>query len=241
MPRLPGFVACCGPTSFLPWGSSVCPISRAPTQPALRGDAARCGPGSSNFISNTFKNRARLRPSLRRTSGRACSTRFSTRTPETRGQEQRWQFVFGNPKDAHCLDSATVPERLPPWLTSQDFAIFTQAFERTGFRGGLNWYRNADRTWELTPFLRGAKLRQPALFIAGEHDTLMTLNRPAIDTLEDVMPKAEEKGGAARGRPLDSAGTPDGGQWIAPRVLGRLGHLTPAPVPRPNLGNNILA
>ncbi len=105
--------------------------------------------------------------------------------------EQRWQFVFG--KEAHCLDSATVPERLPPWLTPQDLAIFTQAFERTGFRGGLNWYRNADRTWELTSFLRGAKLRQPALFIAGEHDTLMTLNRSAIDTLEDVMPKLRKK------------------------------------------------
>ena len=127
---------------------------------------------------------------MRRTSGRALLKFLYSNSGDAR-PEQRWQFVFG--KDAHCLDSATVPERLPPWLTSQDLAIFTQAFERTGFRGGLNWYRNADRTWELTPFLRGAKLRQPALFIAGEHDTLMTLNRPAIDTLEDVMPNLRKK------------------------------------------------
>ena len=88
-------------------------------------------------------------------------------------------------------------------MTPQDLAIFTQEFERTGFRGGLNWYRNADRTWELTPFLRGAKLRQPALFIAGEQDTLMTLNRPAIDTLEDVMPNLRKK-----------VLLPEAGHWI---------------------------
>ena len=41
--------------------------------------------------------------------------------------------------------------------------------------------------------LRGAKLRQPALFITGEHDTLIPLNRPAIGTLEDAMPNLKKK------------------------------------------------
>jgi hypothetical protein len=37
--------------------------------------------------------------------------------------------------------------------------VFTGEFERTGFRGGLNlnWYRNIDRLWELTPPLRGPR------------------------------------------------------------------------------------
>jgi len=105
--------------------------------------------------------------------------------------EKRWRFVFG--KAERCLDSATVPATLPSWLTAQDLAMFTQEFERTGFRGGLNWYRNSDRNWELTPFLRGAKLRQPSLFVAGEEDVLITIARQAFDNLENAMPNLRKK------------------------------------------------
>jgi len=104
---------------------------------------------------------------------------------------QRLRLVFG--KSAKCLDSATVPAMLPAWLTEQDLNVFTKEFERTGFRGGLNWYRNVDRTWELTPFLRGAKLRQPSLFIAGENDVVVTLARQAIENIKDAMPNLRTK------------------------------------------------
>ena len=105
--------------------------------------------------------------------------------------EQRWRFVFG--KDQKCLDSAAVPETLPAWLTAQDLDVFTKEFERTGFRGGLNWYRNIDRSWELTPFLQGAKLRQPSLFVAGEEDVVITMARQAFDNREDAMPNLKKK------------------------------------------------
>jgi pimeloyl-ACP methyl ester carboxylesterase len=105
--------------------------------------------------------------------------------------EQRWRFVFG--KTEKCLDSATVPKTLPAWLTEQDLEVFTKEFERTGFRGGLNWYRNIDRSWELTPFLSGAKLRQPSLFVAGEEEMAVTVMRQVIDNLEEVMPNLRKK------------------------------------------------
>jgi pimeloyl-ACP methyl ester carboxylesterase len=50
-----------------------------------------------------------------------------------------------------------------------------------------------DRTWELTPFLRGAKLRQPSLFIAGENDVVVTLARQAIENIKDAMPNLRTK------------------------------------------------
>ena len=65
-----------------------------------------------------------------------------------------------------------MPDKLPPWLTEADLDFFAGEFKRAGFRGGVNWYRNSDRNWELTPFLDGAKLRQPAVFAAGEHDVV---------------------------------------------------------------------
>ncbi len=68
------------------------------------------------------------------------------------------------------IDTGVVPKQLPQWLSEADLDFFAGEFKRAGFRGGLNWYRNAERNWELTPFLDGAKLRQPALFAAGAED-----------------------------------------------------------------------
>ena len=105
--------------------------------------------------------------------------------------EKRWRFLFG--KDEALLDSVTLPERLPPWLTEQEIAFFTGEFKRSGFRGGLNWYRNLDRMWELTPFLSGAKVNQPSLFVAGEFDAVIAIYREAFDALEETMPNLQKK------------------------------------------------
>jgi pimeloyl-ACP methyl ester carboxylesterase len=65
---------------------------------------------------------------------------------------------------------AETPPALPPWMSETDFAHFVEAFRRTGFRGGLNYYRNIDRNWALTAPWQGAKIDQPALFLAGAND-----------------------------------------------------------------------
>ena len=105
--------------------------------------------------------------------------------------DKRWNFLFG--KDQKFVDSVHMPDSLPDWLTEQDVEVFTEAFERTGFRGGVNWYRNIDRNWELTPFLSGAKIQQPSLFIAGELDGVITMSSRAFDNLEKNMPNLRKK------------------------------------------------
>jgi pimeloyl-ACP methyl ester carboxylesterase len=105
--------------------------------------------------------------------------------------EKRWRFLFG--RSETFLDSGALPETLPVWLTEQDVDFFTGEFERTGFGGGLNWYRNIDRMWELTPFLNGAKLRQPSLFIAGEVDAVLMMYREHFDAMEETMPNLRKK------------------------------------------------
>jgi epoxide hydrolase A/B len=59
---------------------------------------------------------------------------------------------------------------VPPFMTEADLAVYVEAFERTGFSGGLAYYRNIDRNWELTAELEGRRIEQPALFITGERD-----------------------------------------------------------------------
>jgi hypothetical protein len=45
------------------------------------------------------------------------------------------------------LADATIPEQLPTWLNDEDISYFVEAYKRSGYRGGLNWYRNIDRNW----------------------------------------------------------------------------------------------
>ncbi|HEX3150912.1 MAG TPA: alpha/beta hydrolase [Gemmataceae bacterium] len=115
--------------------------------------------------------------------------------------DKRWRFVFG--KNERFMDTGTVPERLPNWLAEDDIENFAKDFERTGFRGPLNWYRNLDRMWEQNGFLAGAPIRQPSVFVAGDVDAVIAMYRPAYDALEQTMPGLRKK-----------ALLPGAGHWI---------------------------
>ena len=65
------------------------------------------------------------------------------------------------------------PEGLPDWLAQQDLDYFVEQFKSAGFRGGVNYYRNFHRNWEITPQLATARVTVPTLFIAGENDVVI--------------------------------------------------------------------
>ncbi len=67
------------------------------------------------------------------------------------------------------LEEDEQPSR-PPWLTEEDLRVYVEAFERTGFTGGLNYYRNLDRTWRLTADLAERRIERPAMFLTGSRD-----------------------------------------------------------------------
>ena len=79
------------------------------------------------------------------------------------------------------IDGMISPVVLPSWLTEADIDFYTREFDRTGFRGGLNWYRNIDRNWELMAPFVGAPVNVPALYIAGDRDPVVRF--PGIDRL----------------------------------------------------------
>jgi pimeloyl-ACP methyl ester carboxylesterase len=70
--------------------------------------------------------------------------------------------------------------RVPPFMTDEDVAFYVSEYERTGFRGGLNWYRNMDRNWELTKRFNDRKVEMPALFMAGTRDSTMKWMSPDV-------------------------------------------------------------
>ncbi|HEY7609903.1 MAG TPA: alpha/beta hydrolase, partial [Alphaproteobacteria bacterium] len=85
-----------------------------------------------------------------------------------------WHWRAVVPEGGGLLDTTLEPAAPPAWLAAEDFARYVAAFRKSGFRGGLNWYRNIDRNWELTAPWQGAQIHQPSLFIAGSKDGVIT-------------------------------------------------------------------
>jgi pimeloyl-ACP methyl ester carboxylesterase len=102
------------------------------------------------------------------------------------GEGSGWRVP--RPRGSSFLGDLPEPERLPAWLSEADLDVYTAEFTRTGFRGGLNWYRNLDRTWELMAAWRGARIGVPALFIAGDRDPVIARTRAALDALPGLVP-----------------------------------------------------
>jgi len=78
------------------------------------------------------------------------------------------------PRHGGFLSRLSDPASLPPWLADADVDFYVQEFTRAGFRGGLNWYRNIDRNWELLAPFAGSRVSVPGLFIVGDRDLVMT-------------------------------------------------------------------
>ena len=77
------------------------------------------------------------------------------------------------PRGGGFLDHTIDPPALPAWITDADIDVYTKEFTRAGFRGGLNWYRNIDRNWELLAPYAGALVTVPALYVAGDRDLVV--------------------------------------------------------------------
>jgi pimeloyl-ACP methyl ester carboxylesterase len=137
---------------------------RGATHPA---QAMQAIAGEENFYQLYFQEPGRAEAELEADPRRAMAMLLYSLSGDARPEEQ-WKFRF--PKSMKFIDTGVVPKQLPPWLSEADLDFFAGELKGAGFRGGLNWYRNTERNWELTPFLDGAKLRQPALFVAGSED-----------------------------------------------------------------------
>ena len=97
------------------------------------------------------------------------------------------------------------PRALPGWLRQEDLDYYVSQFNAAGFRGGVNYYRNFHRNWEITPQLADAQVAVPTRFIAGEGDVVIA--GASQDALTAMMSRVVPD---LRGVIL----FPDAGHWI---------------------------
>ncbi len=100
--------------------------------------------------------------------------------------DQGWDGHF--PAGESLSEQLIVPEQLPAWLTEEDLAFYIEETTRTGFRGGLNWYRNINRLpGALAPWV-GATIEQPSFYMGGSTDLIAGNTPEAIEGMKAALP-----------------------------------------------------
>lgn len=77
--------------------------------------------------------------------------------------------------DATLLEGLVDPDPFPAWLTNADLDYYVREFEGSGLRGPINRYRNHERDFAYLQQFKGRKIEQPALFIGGARDLVLTM------------------------------------------------------------------
>jgi pimeloyl-ACP methyl ester carboxylesterase len=69
-------------------------------------------------------------------------------------------------------DAATVSKLSQRWLDDEELSVYSESWKRTGFQGGLNWYRVATEPDNMkdVELFAGMKIDVPSLFISGKQD-----------------------------------------------------------------------
>lgn len=113
---------------------------------------------------------------------------------------------FGMVSRVHgLLQPLPDPSRLPEWLDAAALDAFATSYRGSGFRGGLNYYRNLDRNWQLLAAFADTQVTVPAAFLIGERDP--GLSMPGMREIICRMPQLVPNLGVSRL-------VPEAGHWL---------------------------
>ena len=76
-----------------------------------------------------------------------------------------------------------------PILSPEEKKVFVDTFTKTGFTGGINWYRNMSRNWQRSAEIDHT-IRVPSLMIMAENDQVLPPS--SADGMEKIIPDLEK-------------------------------------------------
>lgn len=103
----------------------------------------------------------------------------------------RYLDIWQHPSEGNgYLDVLPEAPPLPwSWLSQDEFAYYVDEFRRTGFTGGLNWYRAYDHVWEEKQRRPDEPVTVPTMFLVGERDpVLQMMGSNAVQQMEGTVP-----------------------------------------------------
>ncbi len=165
------------------------PCSRPPNMPAKAPSEAPLIVMSENYYVRQFQEPGRAEAALEK------DVRKTFQMILTRGDIWNVDRFKALPEDSpeRQLNILGMLERGTfageAFLPDDAMDYFVDTFEKTGFTGGLNWYRNIGR---MAPAMANAKwqIDVPCLYVGAEHDVIL---RPSsADGMEDFIPDLEK-------------------------------------------------
>ena len=170
---------------------SVPYVPRRTTRPAVRfAGVTQDREFYQAYFQQPGRAEAELEEDIRRSLLGILYTAGGDRVRDRPGDPRSFAFFA---KGTRLIDNLIVPDELPHWLSADDLDVYTDQFRKSGFRGPLNWYRNLDRNWAITPFLQGAKIQQPTIFMAGSEDGVPLMLAEDVAALERMIPNLKGK------------------------------------------------
>jgi soluble epoxide hydrolase / lipid-phosphate phosphatase len=118
----------------------------------------------------TFYQRFFQKPGVAETELEAdVRTTFQKIMRTSRYADDLWTFATVGGDGSSLLGKIGMGELLLPKV---DVETYVRTFKRTGFRGALNWFRAADKSWEEERALPSHEIDMPAMLIVADKDKL---------------------------------------------------------------------
>lgn len=114
--------------------------------------------------------------------------RLASRTAEVMAQMPEYYIL-----DLEKTVSETVAPHMPTpaqiaantWLPDRDLDVYVEEFQRTGFQGGMNWYRAGEYGAAERDMYAGLTIDQPSAYIAGAADWGSYQNPGALERMQE--------------------------------------------------------
>jgi pimeloyl-ACP methyl ester carboxylesterase len=116
--------------------------------------------------------------------------RLASRSAETMAQMPEYYIL-----DLDKTVSETVAPHMPTpdqiaantWLPDRDLDVYVEEFDRTGFQGGMNWYRAGGYGAPERDMYAGLTIDQPSAYIAGAADWGSYQNPGVLERMQDSV------------------------------------------------------